>query len=291
MECPLIIWRLYKFIVHLITGKSEIERICYNDELRSLERTKLIEKSINNSKQLVEIKRLIQSEFDAEEISTRIVDIKKMNKSLLAFDSKVLPNLIAALEPITLFIALKQTIKQDVSILYDKENKEHEAKLEELWDALKPNIRRSGRLTSEWGDIGFQGKDPATDFRGMGILGLDNLHQFSIRHSQDATDVLRNSTSKCVYPFAITGINITALLVRLMETDHFKDYFYKHGSTREQFHFVYAQLYKAFDEFYQTKNPVNIMSFGAIMKEFQEKVSVHFHFQPAMNNQTMNYNE
>jgi len=288
MKCPIIFWRIYKLILHIITGKSEIERICYNDELKSLERTRLIEKSINNSKQLAEIKKLLQNEFDPEEISTRITEIKNMNRNVLAFDSKVLPNLIAALEPITLFIQLKQSIKQDVNILYDKENDEHEAKLEELWEALRPNIRRSGRLTSEWGDIGFQGKDPATDFRGMGILGLDNLHQFSIRHSQDATDVLRNSTSKCVYPFAITGINITALLVRLLDTDHFKEYFYKHGSTREQFHFVYAQLYRAFDEFYQSKNPVNIMSFGPIMKEFQDKVSLYFHFQPSMNNNPIN---
>ena len=27
----------------------------------------------------------------------------------------------------------------------------------------------------EWVDIGFQGKDPATDFRGAGTLGLEQL--------------------------------------------------------------------------------------------------------------------
>lgn len=38
--------------------------------------------------------------------------------------------------------------------------------LEALWAALKPGVsRQGGRVTSEWGEIGFQGKDPATDFR------------------------------------------------------------------------------------------------------------------------------
>lgn len=32
--------------------------------------------------------------------------------------------------------------------------------------ALKPGVtRQGGRVTGDWGEIGFQGKDPATDFR------------------------------------------------------------------------------------------------------------------------------
>ena len=31
------------------------------------------------------------------------------------------------------------------------------------------------RVTKQWQDIGFQGEDPKTDFRGMGMLGLHNL--------------------------------------------------------------------------------------------------------------------
>ena len=31
------------------------------------------------------------------------------------------------------------------------------------------------RVSKQWQDIGFQGDDPKTDFRGMGMLGLLNL--------------------------------------------------------------------------------------------------------------------
>ena len=31
------------------------------------------------------------------------------------------------------------------------------------------------RISKQWQDIGFQGNNPATDFRGMGLLGLKSL--------------------------------------------------------------------------------------------------------------------
>ena len=35
-----------------------------------------------------------------------------------------------------------------------------------------PDICLESRVTKQWQDIGFQGNNPATDFRGMGVLGL-----------------------------------------------------------------------------------------------------------------------
>lgn len=37
---------------------------------------------------------------------------------------------------------------------------------------MMPNTPLKERITKQWGDIGFQGKDPQTDFRGMGMPGL-----------------------------------------------------------------------------------------------------------------------
>jgi len=44
-----------------------------------------------------------------------------------------------------------------------------------LWSNLKGDRQLKSRLTEEWIEIGFQGKDPATDFRGAGVLGLEQL--------------------------------------------------------------------------------------------------------------------
>lgn len=48
-----------------------------------------------------------------------------------------------------------------------------EAKLNRLWTNLKGKHEKYERFTTAWVDIGFQGKDPATDFRGAGLLGLE----------------------------------------------------------------------------------------------------------------------
>lgn len=45
----------------------------------------------------------------------------------------------------------------------------------QLWNGLQPGVALTERISPQWTIIGFQGNDPATDFRGMGLLGLLNL--------------------------------------------------------------------------------------------------------------------
>ena len=35
---------------------------------------------------------------------------------------------------------------------------------------MMPGTPLEERITKQWGGLGFQGKDPQTDFRGMGML-------------------------------------------------------------------------------------------------------------------------
>ena len=41
----------------------------------------------------------------------------------------------------------------------------------QLWNLLMPDTSLERRITKQWGAVGFQGDDPATDFRGMGEGG------------------------------------------------------------------------------------------------------------------------
>ena len=45
----------------------------------------------------------------------------------------------------------------------------------QLWNSLRPETKLESRISKQWTEIGFQGDDPMTDFRGMGMLGLQNL--------------------------------------------------------------------------------------------------------------------
>ena len=61
---------------------------------------------------------------------------------------------------------------------YRSDNEAHEQLLRRLWQCGFPGVPLAQRVTSEWVRLGFQGDDPATDFRGMGVLGLHNLVYF-----------------------------------------------------------------------------------------------------------------
>lgn len=88
---------------------------------------------------------------------------------------------------------LVQEIESLRTISYDSQNLEHEKKLLQLWEALNPSYPLTARISKQWSEIGFQGEDPMTDFRGMGILGLDNLIYFATNHTKVARLILLHS--------------------------------------------------------------------------------------------------
>jgi len=95
---------------------------------------------------------------------------------------------------------------------YDKNDEKHEKLLMELWNLCHQG-KLENRITSQWKSIGFQGTDPATDFRGVGVFGLWNLVFFARNYHQKFSFLLRkNQNSSGSYPFVIAGLNITMLL-------------------------------------------------------------------------------
>lgn len=71
--------------------------------------------------------------------------------------------------------------------------------LVQLW-----NLATDSRSSRDWGVMGFQGKDPATDFRGAGVLGLHQL----VYIAETRTPVVRQHlvepekvSARYVFPF------------------------------------------------------------------------------------------
>jgi len=102
---------------------------------------------------------------------------------------------------------------------YDKTNPEHEATLMKLWAAVFPDQELKSRVNDQWKEMGFQGQDPATDFRGMGMLGLDNLLYIADNHPVIFRRIVKEQSSRDEndYPVAVTGISITQLLFTLFK--------------------------------------------------------------------------
>jgi len=90
-----------------------------------------------------------------------------------------------------------------------------------LWNATYPDAQLESRVSEQWKLLGFQGTDPATDFRGMGVFGLEQLVYFAESH----TDVFRKivngqlARKEREYPVAVAGINLTQKLYEILKVN------------------------------------------------------------------------
>jgi ELMO/CED-12 family/SAM domain (Sterile alpha motif)/N-terminal or F0 domain of Talin-head FERM/ELMO, armadillo-like helical domain len=103
--------------------------------------------------------------------------------------------------------------------MYDKENPIHEAVLMALWHTVNPNVKLQSRVSDQWKELGFQGADPATDFRGMGLIGLKHLLYFAKVYTSTFKDMAHQQASRETkyYPTAVAGINISQMLFALLD--------------------------------------------------------------------------
>ncbi|KAL7007147.1 hypothetical protein EMMF5_003373 [Cystobasidiomycetes sp. EMM_F5] len=161
-----------------------------------------------------------------------IEDPDKLDDVAIAIGSvKCLPTpYIAALrqrlERLQVMHAGRQQILARATKVYDKDNARHQEMLRELWTLLKPDTKLDSLSTKQWQDIGFQGKDPSTDWRSTGLLGLDALLHFARKNSNGkrAQIVVREAVEGASgwYPFAIATITITDFVLQLLRTDRLR---------------------------------------------------------------------
>nr|CDS34032.2 hypothetical transcript [Hymenolepis microstoma] len=141
-----------------------------------------------------------------------------------------------------------------------------------IWTGLLPNEPFS--LNSKlWSDVGFQGTDPSTDFRGTGILGAQNLAYFIKNFHKYASIVHSGSVDeKYWYPFATAGINLSDLTWRLLKDGSLKTHFYNSFTKAPSlinFHEVYASIFVKFHKLWM-KQPRNVMEFNSVVNNFEK---------------------
>jgi predicted outer membrane lipoprotein len=113
---------------------------------------------------------------------------------------------------------------------YRPDDSKHQDALLELWalafgaDGPAPPTKAAAAgepgsgaalRSSQWQEMGWQGLDPATDFRGAGRFGLENLLQLGRRRPRLFRALLkkeRGTRSAWEYPFCVAGLNLTFAL-------------------------------------------------------------------------------
>ncbi|RWS12830.1 ELMO domain-containing protein 2-like protein [Dinothrombium tinctorium] len=282
---------LLKAFLRKTTGLCELQRVCYRNE-KGAKRTTGVEHSITASRSKV-ITRIRQKFTDLSEHSGKfsvnnqqeVVKLIEFALEGICIDKKIKANIhrefLDALRICFLQIyGYKQLIYEVDSLKntsYDANDANHEQKLLQLWHLLMPGIALQSRVSKQWTEIGFQGEDPKTDFRGMGLLGLENLLYFAKTYPSSARQILLHSNHPSHgYPFAITGINITFIAYILLKRGNLKTHFYNtYFSTvcLEDFHKVYCYLFLHFDRFWLKEKPKDVMEFRYIKEKFVNEIS------------------
>ena len=115
-------------------------------------------------------------------------------------------------------------------------------KLSQLYHGLTGEKAPEGKAEA-WKELGFQGTDPSTDFRGTGQLGLSDLAAFASRYPVDARRTLEVSKHPVAwFPWAVAGINFTSFMLVLLERGKMDFEFYQGAHEREIWDNVFGRL-------------------------------------------------
>jgi len=180
---------------------------------------------------------------------------------------------------------LCEEVEERRSTKYSSKDDHHEKKLMKLWNLMMPDEELDGRITKKWQSIGFQGDDPATDFRGMGLLGLEQL-VFLAQYDEDrAKSMLSLSLHPVIgFPFAVAGITITYLTRQFLNEGLLKNHFYNniHGHpTMDNFHQIYCRIFSLFCEYWNVEQPASVMEFNPVKERFVEKIEDYLRLESA----------
>ncbi|NXK10032.1 ELMD2 protein, partial [Herpetotheres cachinnans] len=270
-----------KWLWRLLTRKCELQRV-FDGSKAGARRTLSIGNAGCRPGGLAQLFRkpfrnVLRNAVHVEEAEVEkcVRDVMK-EKKIEQKDTGFKTNLHISLLQISGYKKLYLNVENLRKVPYDSENEEHEEQLIELWNLLMPHENLKARITKQWCDIGFQGDDPKTDFRGMGLLGLVNLVYFSKHYTDEARQILsRSNHPKLGYSYAIVGINLTEMAYSLLKNGALKSHLYNMVSglpQMEHFHQFYCYLVYEFDKFWFEEEPESIMHFNQYREKFHEKI-------------------
>jgi len=289
---------LIKWFLRQATRLCELQRVCYG-ETGGAPRTIAVENSLLYSRNPAIVKLLetldekgkcnLNSEDQKTYIDSCCSEIMKIKEIKPDLHRQFVQSMTSCLRQILGYKQLVHQIEQLRSEQFDAENLQHEMQLLQLWTLLQPDNPLLKRVTKQWQTIGFQGEDPKTDFRGMGMLGLSNLVYFAKEFSSAARHILSHShhpqfghislpgceQPSVRYSFAIVGINLTHLAYKMLKDGILKSHMFnvnQYKPSIENFHHFYSYLFIEFDKFWLECQPKDIMEFNRIRDLFENNI-------------------
>ncbi|MQL80790.1 hypothetical protein Taro_013245 [Colocasia esculenta] len=118
-----------------------------------------------------------------------------------------------------------QRLRHRMQVSFDSSRRDHQEALKALWYATYPDQELHGLISDQWKEMGWQGRDPSTDFRGAGFISLENLLFFAKTFSASFQRLLNKKggiRAAWEYPFAVAGVNITFMIMQMLDLHSLK---------------------------------------------------------------------
>jgi len=261
-----------KFLLHSITGRCEIERICEGGKY-DFKSCQEIEYALYHSKNENIRAMLVNDTLKVKDAMQTILRIKRIVPEEGLHFLVAMPKF---LRKIITYNKLFAEVNELKITKFDEENSIHEDLLYRLWTLLKDGDDLKERYTKRWTEIGFQGKNPATDFRGMGILSLKNMI-YLLENKKDVGKKIFGLSNHPNYgfSFAIVAINLTGAAYEHLKSGKLKGYMYSLAIDEyklDDFHEFFSDIFLEFAEYWVMREPPNIMSFNEIRGDYMKEV-------------------
>ncbi|THF99565.1 hypothetical protein TEA_001577 [Camellia sinensis var. sinensis] len=144
-------------------------------------------------------------------------------------------------------------LKHRMKVNFDASRVEHQEGLKALWSATYPGQELHGLVSDQWKEMGWQGEDPSTNFRGAGFISLENLLFFAKTFSTFSFSFnLLQTSFQCLlkkqggkraaweYPFAVAGVNITFMIMQMLDLDANSSMDLEQGGKRAAWEYPFA---------------------------------------------------
>ncbi|KAF9677794.1 hypothetical protein SADUNF_Sadunf08G0144600 [Salix dunnii] len=173
-------------------------------------------------------------------------------------------------------------LKHRMKVYFDASRPDHQDALRALWSATYPDQELNGLISDQWKEMGWQGRDPSTDFRGAGFISLENLLFFAKTFTTSFQNLLKKQGGKrsaWEYPFAVAGVNITFMIMQMLDLDALKtrrtfvrSVFLQMLSENEwAFDLLYCVAFEVMDKQWLERN-ATYMEFNDILKSTRAQV-------------------
>uniref|UniRef100_A0A914YG44 ELMO domain-containing protein n=1 Tax=Panagrolaimus superbus TaxID=310955 RepID=A0A914YG44_9BILA len=168
-----------------------------------------------------------------------------------------------------------EKVKRNVSVPFSESNPLHWEILCSFYKHIMDTGRKPvPRYGSHWENVGFQGEDPASDLRGVGMLGLCQLLFLSSNalSPQLALQLFELSIDKVHhFPLAVVGLNFTQFILEHVKEGRLNRLAVQENSYVSVINGIYRGCFITFYKLWKTRN-CTILDFSKIANEIKVQI-------------------